>query len=535
MPSPTFSFLNLDFSFSELLSLFQIPAASPQAFNLAQNWHSISYSYCKKHLVLPLLYEHKMCKVAMTNPFDFEIEKELAFMLDGQIEILYCPKEDLELWIDHYFHKENEKASQLFENLQDKTNDSTTYACYDLLDPHEQSAPSVRLLNFIIQEGITQKASDIHFEPVDNSLRIRYRIDGVLQNRHQIPEQHQAHIISRLKVMAQLDIAETRRPQDGRIKLKLGQREVDFRASTIPISSGERIVLRILDRETSNLNLLDLKMDSHILTELQNMIRRSEGILLVTGPTGSGKTTTLYAFLRQIYSPEMKIITIENPVEYRLPGIVQSQIDAERGFTFIHGLRAAVRQDPDIIMVGEIRDEETAQTAIDAALTGHLVFSTLHTNNAAGAYTRLIDLRVNPKIITSALTVSIGQRLARRLCDKCKKETAPSEKDKALMETILSSIKDREHPTVVDHVWTAPGCPECSGTGFRGRIGIYEAILSTAAIEAIVISNPSEREIRKAAEGQGILTLKQDGVMKILEGVTSVDEVNRVVDLSSIN
>ncbi len=392
-----------------------------------------------------------------------------------------------------------------------------------------------RVIEVILAGALAVNASDVHIEPEQEGAVMRYRLDGVLNIILHFNHETYNLIINRLKLLSGLRINVRNVPQDGRFSVVIKDNNIDLRVSTLPGSYGESVVMRVLNSHSVLASVGELGIEPKLLAALEEEIKRPNGMILTTGPTGSGKTTTLYAFLRQIYSPEMKIITIENPVEYRLPGIVQSQIDAERGFTFIHGLRAAVRQDPDIIMVGEIRDEETAQTAIDAALTGHLVFSTLHTNNAAGAYTRLIDLRVNPKIITSALTVSIGQRLARRLCDKCKKETAPSEKDKALMETILSSIKDREHPTVVDHVWTAPGCPECSGTGFRGRIGIYEAILSTAAIEAIVISNPSEREIRKAAEGQGILTLKQDGVMKILEGVTSVDEVNRVVDLSSIN
>lgn len=392
-----------------------------------------------------------------------------------------------------------------------------------------------RVIEVILAGALAVNASDVHIEPEQEGAVMRYRLDGVLNIILHFNHETYNLIINRLKLLSGLRINVRNVPQDGRFSVVIKDNNIDLRVSTLPGSYGESVVMRVLNSHSVLASVKELGIEPKLLAILENEIKRPNGMILTTGPTGSGKTTTLYAFLRQIYTPEMKIITIENPVEYRLPGIVQSQIDAERGFTFINGLRAAVRQDPDIIMVGEIRDEETAQTAIDAALTGHLVFSTLHTNNAAGAYTRLIDLKVNPKIITSALTISIGQRLARRLCDKCKVEKAPSEKDKAIMETILASITDREHPTVVDHIWEAPGCPECSGTGFRGRIGIYEAILSTAAIESIVISNPSEREIRKAAEGQGILTLKQDGVMKILAGVTSPDEVNRVVDLSSLN
>lgn len=519
MPSPTFSFLNIDFSFSELLSLFKIPSASPSTFNLAQNWHQIPYSYCKKHLILPLLYEHNGCKVAMTNPFDFEVEKELAFMLNGSIEILYCPKEDLELWIDHYFHKENEKATQLFENLQDKTNDNSTYACYDLLDPHEQSAPSVRLLNFIIQEGITQKASDIHFEPVDNSLRIRYRIDGVLQNRHQIPEQHQAHIISRLKVMAQLDIAETRRPQDGRIKLKLGQREVDFRASTIPISSGERIVLRILDRENSNLNLLDLKMNPGILTEFQEMIRRSEGILLVTGPTGSGKTTTLYSAISDIYQESLNIMTIEDPIEYKLPHIAQMGVHPKIGLTFATGLRHILRQDPDVILIGEIRDLETAQIAIQASLTGHLVLSTLHTNDAPSAITRLVDMGIEPYLLSSSIIGILAQRLLRLICTHCKQIDHPPSQD-----------LERLHLDLDPHMtfYKGVGCPECHFTGYKGRQGIYELMPVKGEVKKNISISADSNHLRKLALDDGLITLKKQGGDLIAKGLTTVEEVLRI-------
>lgn len=390
-----------------------------------------------------------------------------------------------------------------------------------------------RVIEVILAGALVTAASDIHIEPGEGGAAVRYRLDGVLNVVLQFDTETYNLIINRLKLLSGLKINVRNVPQDGRFSVAIQNEGIDVRVSTLPGAYGESIVMRILNAKSILVSIEDIGIEPVLRGILEQEINKPNGMILTTGPTGSGKTTTLYAFLRKIYSPELKIITIENPVEYHLPGIVQSQVDAERGFTFIHGLRAAVRQDPDVIMVGEIRDEETARTAIDAALTGHLVFSTLHTNNAAGAFTRLIDLSVNPKVITSAVTVAIAQRLARKLCATCKKEKKPSPEEKTLLEKILSSIKGRKHPSSVDTLWTAPGCDACNNTGFKGRIGIYEAILSNAKIESVVINNPSEREIRKVADDQGILTLRQDGVLKILSGITSIEEVNRVIDLSA--
>lgn len=391
-----------------------------------------------------------------------------------------------------------------------------------------------RVVEVFLAGALVTNASDIHIEPTKEGAVVRYRLDGVLHSVLDFDRDTYNLLVNRLKLLAGLKINVRHVPQDGRFSVSIKDDSIDVRVSSLPGSYGESVVMRILNPRSVVTSLDEIGMDPSLLSLLEKEVGRPNGMVLTTGPTGSGKTTTLYAFLRHVYAPEMKIITIENPVEYRLPGIVQSQTDAERGFTFLQGLRAAVRQDPDIIMVGEIRDEETARTAIDAALTGHLVFSTLHTNNAAGAYTRLIDLKVNPKIITSALAVSIAQRLARRLCEKCKVKKVPTAEEKKLLEGVLSTIKMAGYPTVVETLWTAPGCEKCNKTGFRGRIGIFEAILSNAKIEEVVINNPSEREIRKAAEDQGILTLQQDGVLKILRGVTSLEEINRVVNLREI-
>ena len=405
----------------------------------------------------------------------------------------------------------------------------------DAILTEKKSYKISRVVEIIIAGALATEASDIHIEPEDVGAVLRYRLDGVLNIVLHFDRETYDLIVNRVKLLSGIKINVRNNSQDGRFSVQIKEDVVDLRVSTLPGSNGESAVLRVLNPKTLRTSVEDMGIEPMLLGVLLRAVEKPNGMILTTGPTGSGKTTTLYAFLRKVYSPETKIITIENPVEYRIPGIVQSQTDPEHGFTFLHGLRAAVRQDPDIIMIGEIRDEETAQTAIDAALTGHLVFSTLHTNNAAGAYTRFIELGVNPKVITSALTISIAQRLVRKLCPFCKKEIAPSPEDKQIIEEVLASIKNREHQTVVNTIWTSVGCEKCNMTGFKGRIGIFEAIVSDETVEQILTTNPSEREIQKVSENQGFLNLRQDGVMKILAGISSVHEVNRVIDLHTGN
>jgi type II secretory ATPase GspE/PulE/Tfp pilus assembly ATPase PilB-like protein len=322
--------------------------------------------------------------------------------------------------------------------------------------------------------------------------------------------------------------------QDGRFSIKLGDSEIEVRTSLLPGPYGESIVLRVLNPDTIALDLEALGIHEKLLEILKKEVRKPNGMILTTGPTGSGKTTTLYAFLKKIYNPEIKVITIENPIEYHLAGIVQTQTEPDKGYTFAEGLRSALRQDPDVIMVGEIRDGETAEVAVNAALTGHLVLSTLHTNNAAGSFPRLLDLGINSKVMSSAINVSVAQRLVRTLCDKCKKEMPLEGKARETIERILKEVSDPTYLTGVqkEKVWAPVGCPDCNGIGYKGRIGVYEAIFMDAAIEKAVIENPSERDIRAAAAPQKLLTLSQDGVIKALKGITTLDELDRVVDLS---
>ncbi len=388
-----------------------------------------------------------------------------------------------------------------------------------------------RLVEIILAGALATQASDVHIEPEENYARLRYRLDGVLNDVLNFDRETFGLILSRIKLISGLKLNVKSEAQDGRFSIKLDTDDIEIRTSLLPGAYNESIVMRILNPKSITVPLEELGIQEKLLAILNHEIAKPNGMILTTGPTGSGKTTTLYAFLRKVHTPDIKIITIEDPIEYHLPGIVQTQTNAEKGYTFLEGLRSALRQDPDIIMVGEIRDRETAEIAVNAALTGHLVFSTLHTNNAAGTFPRLIDLGVNPKTMPSAINVSMAQRLVRKLCQKCRKEVTLSGDTKKLVDTVLATIKDKSEIKNTTKIWAEVGCDECNNTGFKGRIGIYEAILMNDSIEMVVRNNPSEREIQKVAESQNIPTLKQDGVMKLLAGITSLDELTRVIDL----
>jgi type II secretory ATPase GspE/PulE/Tfp pilus assembly ATPase PilB-like protein len=389
-----------------------------------------------------------------------------------------------------------------------------------------------RILEVVLAGGLAAEASDIHVEPEEEYIRLRYRLDGVLTDILTWRDRETYELLlSRIKLLSGLKLNIKDKAQDGRFSIRIDQNDIEIRTSILPGAYGESIVLRILNPKTIATPLEELGIEKKLFEILNEEIRKPNGMILTTGPTGSGKTTTLYGFLKKIHTPEKKIITIEDPIEYHLPGIVQTQVDAKK-YTFSKGLRSALRQDPDIIMIGEIRDEEVAETSINAALTGHLVFSTLHTNNAAGSFPRLIDLGVNPKVISSAVNISMAQRLVRRLCAKCKKEKGLEGKNKEIVDAALASIIDKNNiPQKRDVLWEAAGCEECNNIGYKGRIGIFEAILMDVNIEKLVKASASEREIREASLPQGILTIRQDGIIKVLKGVTSLEELGRVVNL----
>ena len=395
-----------------------------------------------------------------------------------------------------------------------------------------------RLLEIILAGAISIGASDIHIEPEVDRGRLRLRLDGVLQDVMFFKIEIYHLLNSRIKLLSGMKLT-SKIAQDGRFSITEGSEELSIRSSMIPGSYGESMVMRILDPKSIQISFEELGVEPYLLSIIEKEIAKPNGLILVTGPTGSGKTTTLYAFLQKIYSPDIKMITIEDPVEYRLKGVTQTQVNFKRGYNFSEGLRSILRQDPDVIMVGEIRDGETAEITVQSALTGHMVFSTLHTNNAAGVVPRLIDLGVNPKIMVSALSVSMAQRLVRKLCKLCKKENSPTEAENKIIETVLDGMKE-EGKDLSRHnvsgkapfkIFSAVGCEACNMTGYKGRIGIFEAIKTDEEMERIIPQNPSEREIKKVARMQGILSMRQDGVIKILNGITSLEEVQSVVDL----
>ncbi|MES2314600.1 MAG: GspE/PulE family protein [Patescibacteria group bacterium] len=389
-----------------------------------------------------------------------------------------------------------------------------------------------RILETLVAGALAVNASDLHLEPEEDYVLIRYRLDGVLQEVIRIDNETYGLLLSRIKLISGMKLNMKKDSQDGRFSIRLELGDIEVRVSVLPGAYNESVVMRILNPTSIQVSLESMGINPKLLNILLEEINRPDGMILTTGPTGSGKTTTLYSFLQKVHNPGVKIITLEDPIEYHLPGIVQTQVN-DKGYTFAEGLRAAVRQDPDIIMIGEIRDGETANIAINSALTGHLVFSTLHTNDAAGTFPRLIDLGANPSIIPSAIRVSMAQRLVRRLCQVCKKEALVEGANQNEIETTVNGIEDKSViPADRSKMWAPVGCDKCNHTGYKGRIGIYEAILMNKAVELAVQRSSSDREIWEAAKGQGILTMKQDGVLKVLNGTTSLEELERVITLT---
>jgi type IV pilus assembly protein PilB len=389
----------------------------------------------------------------------------------------------------------------------------------------ESSAPIVRLVQLIITEAVQLRASDIHVEPFEDRIRVRYRIDGILVERDSPPRRLLGAILSRIKILARLDIAERRRTQDGRIKITVGEKELDLRVSVIPSSHGQSVVMRILDKDSIKVGLRQLGFSDEDFQKLKNLIARPNGIILVTGPTGSGKTTSLYAALNDLNTPDRKIITAEDPVEYYLPGVNQVEVRHDIGLDFARVIRAMLRQAPNIILVGEMRDLETAQMGIQASLTGHLVFSTLHTNDAPSAVTRLIDMGVPAYLVASSVVAIMAQRLIRVVCQKCKQPYTPSE-------TLLEAAGVTPEMVATANFTKGRGCGNCQGTGFRGRLGIFELMLMSSKVRELTFNEAPTEQIRRAAMGEGMKTLYWDGIDKVLRGVTTLEEVFRVAKRS---
>jgi type IV pilus assembly protein PilB len=392
-----------------------------------------------------------------------------------------------------------------------------------------------KMMEAMIAGALSLSASDIHIEPEEKYVRIRFRLDGVLINLFEFDTETYELLLSRIKLLSGMKLNIKNNSQDGRFSVKILNNNIEIRSSILPGAYNESVVMRLLNPKSIAVPIEELGIENRTLSVLMEQIQRPNGMLLITGPTGSGKTTTLYAFMKKISTPDVKIITIEDPIEYHLPGIVQTQVEEEKDYTFLSGLRSALRQDPDVIMVGEIRDGETANIAINSALTGHFVFSTLHTNTAAGAFPRLIDLGVNPKIISSAINVAMAQRLIRKLCLECRQEDVPNPAERSLIDKTLLSITDKSYLTGLqtEKIWRPVGCEKCHKTGYKGRIAITEVILMKKEVEEVIVNNPSDREIKASAASQNLLDMKQDGIIRILKGVSSFDELGRVIDIET--
>jgi type IV pilus assembly protein PilB len=475
----------------------------------------ISEDLARRYNVLPIDFEDHKLVVAMNDPSNIFALDDLKIVTGYEIKPVMVMESDLKSAINHYFKVD----VSVDESLGDENADDIALS---ELKEITEDAPIVKLVNMIINKAVQDKASDIHIEPQEKDLRVRFRIDGVLHEIMQSPKRIQPAVLSRFKIMAGMDIAEQRKPQDGHCSLVVKGRQIDFRVATLPTVYGERIVLRILEKESIMLNLDDLGFSGDSLERYRSSFTKPYGAILITGPTGSGKSTSLYATLNVLNTESKNIVTIEDPVEYRLPGINQIQINPKAGLTFAMGLRAVLRSSPDILMVGEIRDKETAQIAVEAALTGHLVFSTLHTNDAPGAITRLTEMGIEPFLTSSAVDCIQAQRLARKLCKHCKEPYTPSEK--SLMD-IGFPLPHQKVPTL----YKARGCPRCSDTGYKGRVGVYEVMLISEAIEQLTVERATAVDIRKIAISEGMRTLRDDGFQKVLEGVTSIEEIMRVI------
>lgn len=476
----------------------------------------IPYSVAKNRLLLPLEEGEDYILVAMADPLDLEAIEEVRCLTGKDVREILAPSSCLEEAIEKCYHQKEDAASELIEELKLQSSGIETESeGYDLLE-HTSDAPVIRLLNALLTEAIQQGASDIHFEPLEQGLGVRYRIDGVLQMRHSPPKELQSQLLARIKVLSKLDIAEHRLPQDGRIKLKIGGRQIDFRVSTVPVVYGERIVMRILDKSNVLVGLHKLGMRPAVLEEFQKIISLTEGIVLVTGPTGSGKTTTLYSALSELNSAEVNLMTIEDPVEYKLQGMAQIGVNPKIHLDFATGLRHILRQDPDIIMIGEIRDRETAEIAIQASLTGHLVLSTLHTNDAPSALTRLVDMGIEPYLLSSSVVGVLAQRLVRTICPSCRVSYEPS--DKELEELGLSGPR---------MLFRGEGCEECYGSGYRGRHGIYELMPLSNAVKRQLLLSADAMELRRVALAGGMVPLRLDGSYLVTQGTTTMAEVLR--------
>ena len=488
---------------------------------------NLSEKFMRQYKFVPLSLNENVLTIALSDPYDVYACDAVRMATNYEVKINLAREEEILDAVGKLFNTDTTSMERIVENIGKNGKEDLSIddeGDVDHLKDLASEAPVIRLVNLLITRAIEMRASDIHLEPFEGDFKVRYRIDGVLHDMEAPPRRLQAAVISRLKIMAKLNIAERRLPQDGRIKLRVLGKEIDFRVSTLPTMFGESVVLRILDRESVILDLEKLGFPDYDLSKFRDLINRPYGIILVTGPTGSGKTTTLYAALGEINSPEKKIITVEDPIEYQLGGVNQVQVKAGIGLSFANILRSILRQDPDIIMIGEIRDAETAEIAIHSALTGHLVFSTLHTNDAAGAVTRLLEMGMENYLISSSLLGIMAQRLVRVICPECKEAYTP---ELGVMEELGVSQSDVKELSI----FKGAGCEKCSHTGFRGRQGIYELLLMNDDIRELILDKAPSNVIKEKGRSQGMKTLREAGWQKVKTGISTVSEVLRVTQV----
>ncbi|MBO5766676.1 MAG: Flp pilus assembly complex ATPase component TadA, partial [Lentisphaeria bacterium] len=481
---------------------------------------SVSVEVARYYQIVPVARHNDVLTVAMSDPSDMEKLDTLRYLLGGDVEAVAVPAKQIEKAIDKYYVEDEERLKSMI-NDKDVNNvevlvsedEETNVGAMD-----DDTIPIIRLATKVIVDAYKMKASDIHLEPMEKRYRIRYRIDGSLREVEGPPKYLQANFTSRIKIMSRMDITEKRIPQDGRIQISVGDKDIDLRVSSIPTVFGESIVMRILDKASIQLDIPKLGFYADDLDLVNKIINYPDGIFLVTGPTGSGKTTSLYAFLNTINTPARKLITVEDPVEYQLPGINQVQVDRHVDMTFAAALRSMLRQAPNIIMVGEIRDVETAEIAINASLTGHLVFSTLHTNDAPGAVTRLVDMGVKPFLVATSLRAVMAQRLLRRVCKECRQEHTPTAGEIRMLDLSPEYLANHKF-------YKGKGCPVCGYTGYKGRIGIYEIFLITEDVGRLIFANETSGRIREQARRNGMRSLRDDAMRKAEAGISSLEEV----------
>ncbi len=490
-------------------------------------------NFIREYRMVPFMQNGSAFYVAINDPMNLLPLDDLRLLLGGPVIPVLCRRSDIDSIVDGYFDQQSEDAAGVIGTITED-DEETSYQNLDALESQRDlldlanEAPIIKLINLLISGAVKERASDIHVEPFERDVRVRYRIDGVLYEKLVIPKSQQAAVTSRMKIMSNMNIAEHRLPQDGRIKIRLSGKEIDIRVSVIPVAFGERVVMRILEKGTFLFSLEQLGMARVDYELVDKLITHSHGIILVTGPTGSGKSTTLYAALQRVNSPDKNIITVEDPIEYQMPGIGQIQVRPKIGLTFAAGLRHILRQDPDVILVGEIRDHETAEMAIQASLTGHLVFATLHTNDSCGAITRLVNMGIEPFLVTSSTIAIMAQRLVRRICQHCREPYAPD--PASLRDLGPSSDKAQEKL-----VYRGRGCEHCQGRGYYGRTGIFELLTMTPRIQELTLKGVDSNVIKREAMKLGMRTLREDGASRVFQGVSTIEEVLRVTRDDSVD